>query len=250
MIVDTLWQYPIKGLGGTTTDSVTLEAGGYFPGDRLYAIGNGHEKLAAAPAGSWMKKSYFLQLMKFEQLAGLDCAFHDDTLSLSRAGVLLLEAELDTAAGAAACNSFFAHMLGDALPGQPEIMRIDDGAYTDTNEPWVSIGGTASLNAFAVATDTKADARRFRLNVMIETSTPFVEASLIGKTITMGDAQLSVIEPVGRCAAIEVDPETAIRGPNYVGMMKTHFGHTDLGVFAKVTRGGVVRPGDAVVIVE
>lgn len=250
MIVDTLWQYPIKGLGGTTIDSAELEAGGYFPGDRLYAIGNGHEKLAATPTGSWMKKAFFLQLMKFEQLASLDCRVNDGTLSIGRDGVPLLQAVLDSADGAAAINGFFADMLGDDLPGTPEIMRISEGAYTDTKAPWISIGGTASLGAFAATTNTTADARRFRLNVMIETAEPFIEASLIGKTITIGDAELRVVEPVGRCAAIEVDPDTASRGPDYVSMMKTHFGHSDLGVFAEISKGGLVRPGDSLTIVE
>ena len=250
MIVQSLWQYPIKGLGGTTTDSVILTADAYFPGDRLYAIGNGHEKLSSAPSGSWMKKAYFLQLMKFEQLAALECQFEEGSIRIRKNDSMLLDAALDTEGGMAEIDSFFREMLGDLLPGEPKIMRIQEGAYTDTNEPWISIGGTASLDAFAAATGTYADARRFRLNVIIETDTPFAEANLIGKTIALGQAELKVMEPVGRCAAINVDPVTAVRGPNYVQEMQTHFGHSDLGIFAKITKGGTVRPGDILQILD
>ncbi len=249
MIVDSLWQYPVKGLGGTTIDEVSLIADAYFPGDRLYAIGNGHAKLADVAPGSWMKKAFFLQLMKFEELAALDCHFTGSNLTIRRNGSIVVTADMDTADGQDSINSFFALMFGDALAGSPEIRRITSGAFTDTNQPWISFGGTASLDAFAALTGTTADARRFRLNMIMKTREPFEEAALIGKKIAIGAAELEVVEPVGRCAAIDVDPDTAVRGPGYVGMMQTHFGHSDLGVFARVTRGGQIRPGDSVKVI-
>ena len=42
MIVSQLWQYPVKGLAGMTLDSIRLEAGKHFPGDRRFAVTNGH----------------------------------------------------------------------------------------------------------------------------------------------------------------------------------------------------------------
>ena len=53
-----------------------------------------------------------------------------------------------------------------------------------------------------------------------------------------------MIDPVGRCAAIDVDPETAERGPHYLPIMEKAFGHTDLGIFARVTQGGTISLGD------
>ena len=244
MQVAELWQFPIKGLGGTTIAEASLTAGGYFPGDRLYAIGNGHSKWDDTPAGTWMKKSFFLQIMKFEQLAALQCGFANSQLSISRNGTTELIADMDSADGRDAIDSYFAQLMGDLVPGAPRLMKIDSGAYTDTNKPWISFGGTASLEAFAKATDTVADARRFRLNMIMETSEPFIEASLIGKDVAIGDMHCQVVEPVGRCAAIDVDPETAERGPSYLRHMQSAFGHTDLGVFAQVTKGGTIRPGD------
>ena len=44
MIVSELWQYPVKGLAGITLDSVRLEAGKHFPGDRRFAVTKGHPK--------------------------------------------------------------------------------------------------------------------------------------------------------------------------------------------------------------
>ena len=68
---------------------------------------------------------------------------------------------------------------------------------------------------------------------------------MIGTTLCCGDALLLVKEPVGRCAAINVDPATAKRHPeDYVRFMKARFGHSNLGIFAEVINGGIIRVGD------
>lgn len=244
MIISQLWHYPVKGLAGGTRDQVRLEAGQHFPGDRRYAITNGHPRQDEALAGQWVKKSLFLQMMKYEELAGLDCAFAGSRMTMSHDGTQLLDVDLDVDDGIAAVNDFFARRFGDRLGGTPRLARVEDGAFTDTKAPWISLGGTASVARFGEATGTPPDARRFRLNIMLETDTPFEEAALIGSHVRLGEAELKVVAPVGRCAAIDVDPATAIRGPHYLPLMKREFGHTDLGIFAEVTKSGLVRTGD------
>ncbi len=39
--IASLYRYPVKGLSPEALDSADLEAGGHFPGDRLFAIENG-----------------------------------------------------------------------------------------------------------------------------------------------------------------------------------------------------------------
>ena len=128
------------------------------------------------------------------------------------------------------------------------MVRLNDGAFTDTQEPLISLAGSASLTSFSDLTLTKPDSRRFRLNIIFETSTPFEEAALINKSLAVGDVRLDVIDLVGRCAAIDVDPETGERGPNYLKIMEEAFGHTALGIFARVTRGGTISLGDELAV--
>ena len=60
-----------------------------------------------------------------------------------------------------------------------------------------------------------------------------------------GKALMVIQKPVGRCAAINVDPKTALRSEkDYVQLMREKFGHSNLGVFAKVIKGGKVKVGD------
>ena len=55
------------------------------------------------------------------------------------------------------------------------MVYLNDGAFTDTRAPLISLGGSASLTSFGDLTETKPDSRRFRLNIIFETSQPFEE---------------------------------------------------------------------------
>ena len=271
-----LWRYPVKGLGGQRIDGVTLDAGAHFPGDRTYAIGSGHENVAD---GTWLKKAYFLQLMSHEVLADLDVSFpqnkHDDGdgdgagdgdetgdetgdengdfIELSRHGTSLLRANMQSPEGRRDIAALFDALLADdqhagRLRGPCKMVTLDDGAFTDTKAPLITLGGSASFDGFAKATGTTPDARRFRLNMIFETDTPFEEFALIGKTVAIGDVRLEIIAPVGRCAAIDVDPQTAMRGPHYLPIMAQRLGHTDLGIFASIVQGGRIAEGDQITL--
>ncbi|MEC8643325.1 MAG: MOSC N-terminal beta barrel domain-containing protein, partial [Pseudomonadota bacterium] len=128
MIINELWRFPVKGLGGAQLDSVTLAAGQHFPGDRQFAITAGHRKFADMPDGSWQKKAAFLQLMTHERLAALDCHFAGTSMTISQDGAERLSADLDSPEGAAAINGFFGDLLGGSLAGSPRLVRIGDGA--------------------------------------------------------------------------------------------------------------------------
>ena len=99
MIVSQLWQYPVKGLAGMTLDSIRLEAGKHFPGDRRFAVTNGHPKQDEAMVGHWVKKSFFLQMMKFEELATFDCDMAGEVMTLSKDGEEILAADLSSEPG-------------------------------------------------------------------------------------------------------------------------------------------------------
>ena len=60
MQVESLWQYPIKGVGGNSINRTTLSVAQTLPGDRRYALSAGSLKAAQAGAGVWLKKAHFL----------------------------------------------------------------------------------------------------------------------------------------------------------------------------------------------
>lgn len=252
MFIESLWRYPVKGMSGEQIDKTTLTPGQPIDGDRRYAISIGGDKVANSPAGTWFKKAHFLQLMSHEALAALSCVVKNNHMHISKDGTSLLRADLDDVNGVAAVEAFFSSYMNEHMPGclhgTPKVVRVDTQAFTDTNAPWITLGGTASIEAYADATNTFPDARRFRLNMMIKTDSAFSEISLIGKDIMIGSAQLRIVAPVGRCAAINVDPVTAARGKDTLSIMREKFGHTDLGVFAEILSSGIVRTGDQITV--
>ena len=90
------------------------------------------------------------------------------------------------------------------------------------------------------------DPLRFRGNLYIDGLEAWGEMRWVGKEIAVGDAvRLKVVDPIGRCAATNVDPKTGVRDLNIPLTLRRGFGHSECGVYAKVVQGGVVKTGDA-----
>ena len=247
MQIHQLWHFPVKGFGGSQMPLANLQQRGYFPNDRQFAISIGSEKTAAAKNGTWFRKAHFLQLMSHELLAEYSCRYDDANprLELLYHGATCLSIDPAQPTDCQRFEDFFFTLLGSKLRGKPRLMTMKHQAYSDQSTALISIASNASIDAFADATNTKPDSRRFRVNIIIDGDTPFAEETLIGTTLRCGDALLLVKEPVGRCAAINVDPATAKRNSeDYVRFMKAHFGHSNLGIFAEVINGGIIRVGD------
>ena len=247
MQIHQLWHFPVKGFGGSQMPLAKLRQRGYFPNDRQFAISIGNERTAAARNGTWFRKAHFLQLMSHELLAEYSCRFDDvkPRLELLHHGATCLSIDPAQPIDCQRFEDFFFTLLGSKLRGKPRLMTMKHQAYSDQSTALISIASNASIDAFAEATNTKPDSRRFRVNIIIDGDTPFAEETLIGTTLRCGDALLLVKEPVGRCAAINVDPATAKRNSeDYVRFMKAHFGHSNLGIFAEVINGGIISVGD------
>ena len=246
MQIESLWQYPIKGVGGNAIRRTTLSVDQSLPGDRRYALSAGSLKAAQADDGVWLQKAHFLQLMQTESLAALRCRLDGDMVTIQGADTDGFEGNLAIPDDRARCQHFIANFLRLSDPSMLRIHQIDKGAFTDQPEPLISIGGSASLAAFAAATHTKIDARRFRLNVIVATTAAFAENQWRGAKLQMGAAVIEIIDDVERCAAINVDPASAIRQPDHLATMRQAFGHSYLGVFGRVITPGTVQCGDKV----
>ena len=246
MQIESLWQFPIKGIGGNAISRTTLSIDQALPGDRRFALSAGSLKAAQAGDGVWLQKAHFLQLMQTEALAGLRCQLNGDVLTIYGSDTDGFEGNLAILEDRARCQKFIANFLQLRDPAMLRIHQIDIGAFTDQPEPLISVGGSASIAAFAAATHTENDARRFRLNIMVATNTAFVENQWRGAKLQMGEAVIEIMHDVGRCAAINVDPTSAIRQPDHLATMRQAFGHSYLGVFGRVITPGAVQCGDTV----
>jgi len=105
---------------------------------------------------------------------------------------------------------------------------------------------TASLEALRAKGDSDFDVRRFRPNVVVETTAGgLVEAGWTGGTLVLGGCTAFVDCPTPRCS-MPTRAQEGLRADPKVLKTIVHEAERCLGAYATVTRAGEVRVGDEV----
>jgi hypothetical protein len=245
--IASLYRYPVKGLSPEPLSRVALRAGETFPADRRYAIENGPSDFDPA-SPKWMSKAYFLMLMRDEWLAGLHTGFNDATgiLTISHNGALAAQGNLETPEGRATIERFLATKFAGNIKGPPKILFSNGHSFSDVARKVVSIINLASVAAIEGMVDEPIHPLRFRANLYANGWPAWHEFELLGQTLMIGGARLKVVKRIVRCAAINVDPETAVRDLNITHTLMQRLGHADCGVYAEVIAGDTIGVGDAI----
>jgi uncharacterized protein YcbX len=249
-IIRTIYRYPVKGLSPEPLAATTLSPGATVDGDRLYAIENGPSGFdPATPA--YLPKQRFLMLMKNERLARLGTRFDDagQVLAISEGGAEVVRGDLRTPEGRAAIEGFFTAFSADELRGPPKVLAAAGHSFSDVARKVVSIINLASVAAIENMTGRPVDPLRFRGNLYVDGWPAWREFDLLGEEIAIGpQARVKVVKRIVRCAATNVEPGTGVRDLNIPATLLRHLGHADCGVYAEVTAGGAIAPGDEVVV--
>jgi uncharacterized protein YcbX len=242
-----LYRYPIKGLSPEQLARVALGVGETLPADRRYAIENGPSGFdPAAPV--WMSKTCFLMLMRNERLAGLRSHFEDSTnlLTIREDGKVAVRGDLETADGRAAIEAFFAANFASDLKGPPKVISGGSHSFSDVAKKVVSIVNLGSVAAIEDLVGLPVHPLRFRANLYVSGWPAWHEFDLLGQTLAIGEARLKVVKRITRCAAINVDPETAARDLDIPSALMRPLGHAECGIYAEVIAGGVIGVGDTI----
>jgi uncharacterized protein YcbX len=95
------------------------------------------------------------------------------------------------------------------------------------------------------------DLRRFRANIYADLQmAAFAENALVGRRLGLGaKAVIAVIGLDPRCKMITLDPDTAEAKPEVLRVVAQHHGG-NAGLFGAVLIEGVVRPGDAIDLLD
>jgi uncharacterized protein YcbX len=245
--IASLYRYPVKGLSPEPLPRVALGVGQTLPADRRYAIENGPCGFdPEAPA--WMPKSYFLMLMRNERLAALRTHFEDEThlLTISQRGKVTARGDLETAQGRAAIEAFFAANFAPELKGPPKVISGGGHSFSDVAKKVVSIINLGSLKAIENIVGMPVHPLRFRANLYVSGWPAWHEFELLGQTIAIGDARLRIVKRIVRCAAVNVDPERAVRDLDIPPTLMRRLGHADCGIYAEVIEGGTIGVDDAI----
>jgi hypothetical protein len=245
--IQSIYRYPVKGLTPERLDRVALTPGETLPGDRLYAIENGPSGFDPA-APRYLSKTHFLMLMKNERLAGLRAAFDQAThvLSVRYDGREAARGDLRTPEGRAAIERFFADYCADELRGPPRILHASGHSFSDVARKVVSIINLASVAAIENMIGVAVHPLRFRGNIYVTGWPAWSEFDLVDKELTIAGARLKIVKRIVRCAATNVDPDTAMRDLEIPRALMSHLGHADCGIYGEVVRGGEIAENDDV----
>jgi uncharacterized protein YcbX len=245
--VASLYRYPVKGLTPERLAEVALSPGQPLPSDRRYAIENGPSGFDPA-APQHFPKFKFLMLMRNERLAALRSHYDDAShvLTISKDGAEVAQADLATPEGRAAIEAYFVANFAEELKGPPKILSSDGFSFSDVAKKVVSIINFNSVKALEAVIGLPVHPLRFRGNLYIEGWPAWHEFELMDRVISIGKARLKIVKRIVRCAATNVDPDTAARDLTIPATLMQTYGHADLGVYAEVIAGGKIAAGDAI----
>lgn len=242
-------RHPVKGLNAENLSRAALAPGQGLPHDRRFALAHGSTNFDTQ-APEWRPKTQFLTLMRDEKLAQLRIAFDEASgdLTIHRAGKRVVRAKATEPLGRTLIAQFFAGFMGAAVRGTPRLLEAPGHMFSDVPEKCLSLINLASINDLERVMGAAVDPLRFRANLYFEGAPAWAEFDWLGKDITIGTARLRVTARIDRCAATNVNTETAARDMNVLQALQRGFGHIVLGVYAEVIDGGAVVTGDGITI--
>jgi uncharacterized protein len=244
-----IYRYPVKGLTPEQLTRAELEPGQTLLADRRYAIENGPSGFDPA-APKWLPKLHFLMLMRDEWLAGLRTHFDDasQVLTIRRNGEIAGQGSLATAEGRAAIENFFATAFAGQIKGPPKVLESPGHSFSDVARKVVSIINLASVRAIENIVGAPVHPLRFRGNLYVEGWPAWHEFDLLDHTLAIGDVRLRIVKRIVRCAAINVDPDTAQRDLAIPQALQRRLSHADCGIYAEVIAGGSIAAGDTIAV--
>ncbi len=261
--VGSLWRYPIKSMMGEELNAVAVTERGLL-GDRAYALMDPStgKVVSAKNPRKWSKLFEFAAT--YTEPPRLGKTFPPVQITLPENTIVTTEqSDIDQTLSAALGREVTLSASAPEAPTLeeywPDVEGLDHKeTVTEEEMPPETFFDFAVIHVLTTATidrlrelypEGRFEARRFRPNIVVESASDertFIENSWIGRTLTLGDeVRLSIDGPCPRCVMTTL-PQGDL--PKDVGILRTAAQHNqaNVGVYATVLRGGMVRRGDLV----
>jgi len=258
-----LWRYPVKSMMGEELNATEVAKIGLL-GDRAYALVDSSD----AKVASAKNPRKWPQLFDFRaaladaprtvvQVPSVRITLPDGTIVTSDqpdidrilSNVLKRQVRLESALAeqrTATAEEYWPDIEGLDHRDTVTDFGLPEGTFFDCAV--VHLLTTATLDRLrALYPDGRFEVRRFRPNIVVETANgekDFVENAWIGRTLAIGDVQLSITGPCPRCVMTTLSQGDL---PKDNGILRTAAQHNraNVGVYASVLQGGKVRRGDS-----
>ncbi|MEM7046579.1 MAG: MOSC domain-containing protein [Pseudomonadota bacterium] len=239
--VQGLFVHPVKSLRAQTTKALSLIPQRGVLGDRRFALAR--PKTVYDPNHpTWIGKHLLEAQVATPELAQFRADYADETLTVYD-DTNRLRAQAHRTQGWGVIDGFFS----DVLERPVRLIEAPPGGHlSDRQEPFISLITTASLRALEKELGAPVDPRRFRANLLIKTDTPFIERDWVGKTLTVGSAEMTVIMRIDRCCATHTHPERGVYDMDILKVLRGTFQRRDFGLYARVLEPRTIKKDDRV----
>ena len=242
-----IYRYPVKGFGAQPLTRAELAPGRGISFDRCFAITNGER---ASPVGeAWAPCQTFVRLTKNTDLPGYAVDFDEASLTALLTGPDGETIRLTPTGMTTAPADYPRSWSPFAIAKTPSaVLRTVEGStgYWDHEDAAISLINLATVALLEKAAGEPLDPLRFRGNLYLDRFAPGQEFALLGRRIGIGEAILEIIRPIDRCRATSVDPSTGDISLNVPALLGRTIGHVYCGIYGRVVRAGVIRPGDTI----
>ena len=222
-----LWRYPVKSMAGEVLDAAEVSWHG-LAGDRRWAFVRNDAGQSGFP---------WLTIRERNDMNRYCPSFVDaDRPDRSRVKVRTPSgSDFDVADPA---------LAAELCPDGVRAIKQDRGIF-DTFP--LSLISTRTIAALGASVGQDLDVRRFRPNLLIETTdgAAFAEDAWVGCILRIGGLRMRVDKRDGRCAVITIDPETAQRNTTILRTVARDR-QGCLGVYATTVEPGRVALDDYV----
>lgn len=245
-VVSALWRHPVKGFTPEPLAEARLQTGGWFPGDRMYAVEDGPTGFDPA-APTQLPKTRFTVLMRDPALARVRTRWDEasDVMTVQADGHPDLAIRLSDPDERARFDAWLTDFLGDAVDGPLRTIPAgEQHRFMDSRNGFASVLNLASVRDLESRIGRPLDPLRFRANIWVGGLEPWIENGWSGRDLTLGEVALKGVKPITRCAATHANPETGERDIDVCASLFEYYGHVLCGLYVSIETGGRIAVGD------
>ena len=252
--VSALWRYPVKSMLGEALASASVSRRG-LEGDRAFAVVDAADGKTASAKDT----------RRWPNLFAFGAEYVARSSSATPTAILTLPGGRSVASDDPSVDEVLSRALGraarlaaldpPAVPALHEDVELGRDATEDGTEHFfdaatVHLVTTSTLERLReLYPSGRFDVARFRPNVVVDTNgrAGFVENAWVGRTLAIGGVRLEVTAPCPRCVMTTLPQGDLPRDPGILKAVVRH-NQANVGVYARVLRGGVLAQGQAVEI--
>ena len=238
-------RHPIKAVGVEAIERAELLAGRPLANDRRWAVAHAAAKFQGQP-GAWVAKMNFLRGVAGPELMAITAISDSERVMLAHPRAAPLTLDMANPADHARLIDWLTPLWPEGRPAPSHVVEVPGQALADWPDPFLSLLSISSLAVLSDHTGQTLHPWRFRGNLWVDGWEPLVERRLIGQRLRIGTAMLEIVQPITRCRATGVNPETGAEDCDTLAALDSLWGHKDFGVYARVLQGGAIAQGDTV----